>query len=334
MFKANSSYSVLSNKDLIMLLEKKYNIKNVNSFHLHRSFIGDVYFVKTDKKSYTMKIFKNDSLHNSNIENSVDVIDYLWEKGLPVPEIIKNIDNFKVTKILAPEGQREIVVTSYIDGELALESDNEIDKKIGEQSAKMRDIMTDYPNINRLQKIDEDELIDRFIKVMYKYFPNKDEEITFFKSYGEFLSKKIKELYSKYPQSIGFCHGDFHNGNIIKISDTEVKFIDFDACGIGCTLTDIATYCNEMDYFRFEKSKILATQKKLEVFLEKYSEIFSLSQYEIDSIPLFIALRHYELNATVPLNRVPIEGRHWLNDNWLKAQYSWLKEWQSIYHSI
>lgn len=79
---------------------------------------------------------------------------------------------------------------------------------------------------------------------------------------------------------------------------------------------DIAVYCDKTDYFNLDKTKILETQKTLNAFLEGYTNVFSLFQLEIDSIPLFIALRHYELNGTIPINRATIEGTHWLNDNW------------------
>lgn len=70
MFKANSSYSVLDNQDLILFLEEYYNIVEVDSFHLYRSFIGDVYIVKTKLQSYVMKIYKHDAFNNRNLNLS------------------------------------------------------------------------------------------------------------------------------------------------------------------------------------------------------------------------------------------------------------------------
>lgn len=335
MFKASCCYSVLSNKDLVMLLDEYYNIKNIKSLHLHRAFIGDVYFIEDHKQSYVMKIYKSLPLHTRNAQNSSDVIEYLRENGINVPKVLKNKNKLNSTTILAPEGEREVVVTSFIDGKTISESyNNEIHRIIGKQAAQIRSVMKDYPFLDKLIKIDEDYLINNFLKIMNKYFPKKEEKISFFKSYGEILSKKIKELYIKQPQCIGFCHGDFHNGNIIKTLTDGVAFFDFDACGIGCNMLDIAVYCDKTDYFNLDKTKILQTKKTLEVFLEGYTNVFPLSQLEIDSIPLFIALRHYELNATIPINRAPIEGAHWLNDNWVDEQYAWLKEWYEIYHAI
>ena len=329
MFKASSSYSVLNNQDLIVFLEKYYRIIDIDSLHLHRSFIGDVYIIKTKEHSYVMKIFKHDALHNSNIENSVKVMDFLYNKGVSVPEVINNVRRHQITTLLAPEGERDVVVTSYISGELTPNLD---DETIAAQLAEIRKAMKDYPVLNELHQLDVDEMINRFIEIMNEYYPDKDEEVEFFRSYGAYLSKKIKELNVKYPESIGFCHGDFHTGNIIKTSDSEVTFIDFDACTIGSILMDIATYCNQMDYFNFDASKLGDTFRKVEIFTKSYSDTYSLSQEEIEAIPLYIALRHYELNATVPLHRVPVEGKHWLNDNWLESQYTWLKKWQKIHH--
>lgn len=334
MFEASCSYSVLSDNDLTILLDEYYNIKNVKSIHLHRAFIGDVYFIEDDKQSYVMKIYKSLPLQKKNAENSTNVIEYLWEQGVDVPKVFKNINKLSTTTILAPEGEREVVITSFIDGKtIAVSCDNKIHKVIGRKLAQMRLAMKDYPFLDRIIKTDEDNLIDNFLKVMKQYFPNKEVEFKFFKSYGEIISKKVKELYSIKPQCIGFCHGDLHHGNIIKTLTDDVVFFDFDACGIGCNMFDIAVYCDKTDYFNLDKKKILETQKTLELFLEGYTNVFQLSQLEIDSIPLFIALRHYELNATIPINRAPIEGSHWLNDDWIDSQYAWLKEWFEIYHA-
>lgn len=329
MFKANCSYSVLNNQDLLLFLKEYYNIVEVDSFHLHRSFIGDVYIVKTKLRSYIMKIFKHDAFNNNNIKNSTSVMEFLYQKGLSVPQVIRNVNHLQVTSLLAPEGVREVVVTSYIAGVSTPQLD---DEKIASQSALIRKAMTEYPTLDQLHQLDVDELINRFITVLYEYYPDNIEEIGFFKTYGAFLAENIKELQVKYPESIGFCHGDFHTGNIIKTSDSDVSFIDFDACGLGCILMDIATYCNQMDYFKFDASKLGDTFRKVEVFTKSYSDVYPLSQEEIEAIPLFVALRHYELNATVPLHRVPVEGKHWLNDNWLESQYTWLKKWQRLHH--
>lgn len=335
MFKAGCCYSVLSNSELIMLLDEYYNIKNIKSLHLHRSFIGDVYLIEDDRQSYVMKIYKSLPLHKKNAVNSTDIIDYLWENGITVPKVFKNKNKCKTTTILAPEGEREVVITSFIEGKTISQSyNNDLHRIIGRQAAQMRSVMKDYPFLDRLIKIDEDYLIDNFLKVMNKYFPNKEVEISFFKNYGGILSQKIKELNSKHPQCIGFCHGDFHDGNMIKTLADGVAFFDFDACGIGCNMLDIAVYCDKTDYFNLDKKNVLETQKTLEVFLDGYTNLFPVSQIEIDSIPLFIALRHYELNATIPIDRAPIEGTHWLNDNWVDAQYKWLKAWYEIYHAI
>ena len=256
-------------------------------------------------------------------------MDFLYQNGLSVPQVIRNVNQDQVTPLLAPEGVREVVVTVYILGVSAAQLD---DKEIATQSALIRKVMKDYPTLDKLHQLDVDELINRFITVLYEYYPDKLEEIEFFKTYGAFLADKIKELQVKYPESIGFCHGDFHPGNIIKMSAAEVCFIDFDACGLGCVLMDIATYCNQMDYFKFDASKLGDTFRTVEVFTKSYSDDYPLSQDEIEAIPLFIALRHYELNATVPIYRVPVEGQYWLNDNWLESQYIWLKKWQRLHH--
>lgn len=196
MFRVGCCYSVLNNNELVKLLEEYYNIKNIKALHLYRAFIGDVYFIEDDKQSYVMKIYKSSPLHKKNAENGTNVMEYLWEKGISVPKVFKNRDKLNITTILAPEGERQVIVSSFIEGKAAsISYNNEIHKNTGMQLAQMRSAMEDYPFLDRLIKIDEDYLIDNFLKVMNKYFPKKKIEISFLKGYGEIISSKIKELY-------------------------------------------------------------------------------------------------------------------------------------------
>jgi Ser/Thr protein kinase RdoA (MazF antagonist) len=148
-----------------------------------------VYFIEDDKQSYVMKIYKSIPLHKKNAQNSADVMEYLLEKGIRVPKVFKNKNKLNTTTIIAPEGEREVVIVSFIDGKSESYNDD-IHRIIGKQSAQMRSVMKDYPFLDRLIKIDEDYIIDNFLKVMNKYFPNKKAEINFLRIMEKYYQKK------------------------------------------------------------------------------------------------------------------------------------------------
>lgn len=81
----------------------------------------------------------------------------------------------------------------------------------------------------------------------------------------------------------GLIHADLVRENIL-VDDGEVQFIDFDDCGFGFRMFDIATALikniHELDFGALQKA-----------LLAGYASVRALSEFEIDALPLFLTLR-------------------------------------------
>jgi Ser/Thr protein kinase RdoA (MazF antagonist) len=79
--------------------------------------------------------------------------------------------------------------------------------------------------------------------------------------------------------AFGFVHADIAPSNALVAADGSLTLIDFDLCGLGWRVMDIASYLNEIEYWRMGALE--------GVFLEGYTCVRPLSDADLALLPLF-----------------------------------------------
>jgi len=95
--------------------------------------------------------------------------------------------------------------------------------------------------------------------------------------------KKIEQYKSKNPHKFSLIHADLHFGNIVWKKDEPIP-IDFDDCGFGFQMYDLAITLGSLTYL-FKLSKKKAKQPFIEFFFEGYSSIQDLSKEDLEILP-------------------------------------------------
>ncbi len=142
-----------------------------------------------------------------------------------------------------------------------------------------------------------------------------------FKEYGDLLWKRVEGL----PK--GFCHGDYHTGNMLLNTRGQYVLFDFDAAAYAFPIFDIAVICDMTDYFSFSEQGFYETSQVLERFLIGYREYNFIRDEEINSVYDFIAIRHFEVQATIIENL----GYSCVDEKFIDDQYIWLMQWDKLY---
>lgn len=286
----------------------KYHYGNdFEKINLIRDWIGQVYEVKDENQRYIAKIFRKE--HTKQALQSIEIMAYLKDNNFPVPSIISTIKGSKYFSY----NDQIVVMYEYIAGKDMDTSTNLF--TIGKQSGWMRKLMECYPG--EVAKHGYNFFINRYLNIMkMKEYPgiNKFDEL------GNYLWEKVKDL------PYGFIHGDLHAGNMFQ-NENEIVFFDFDACAITSPIYDIATACDATDYFdlsadNFEDGYI-QIQKNVQEFLRGYENYFKLSKEEENAIYIFVAIRHFDIQATIIESR----GLDCVNEQFLDEQYLWLEKW-------
>ena len=86
---------------------------------------------------------------------------------------------------------------------------------------------------------------------------------------------------------------------------------------------DVMVMCDMTDYFRLKKPDIAKTEKVYERFLSAYCERRALSLAERRSFHDWVAIRHFQLQATI----LEIHGVDCIDNKFIDAQLEWLKSW-------
>ena len=122
--------------------------------------------------------------------------------------------------------------------------------------------------------------------------PLEDGKEFFGKNFSTLVQcrKMAKQKISRYekanPQSLFMIHADLHFGNMVW-QDYRPIPIDFDDCGVGCFLYDIAVtfYAGGPPFKKLTKKQRLGRVNSL---LDSYNKVRTLSDREVELIDYYI----------------------------------------------
>lgn len=97
--------------------------------------------------------------------------------------------------------------------------------------------------------------------------------------------------FGKSPSRYGLIHSDLRLANLL-VEGNKIKVIDFDDCGYGWYLHDLATSLSFIEHKPYVPALI-------ESWLKGYRKVRSLSKEEEQEIPTFIMMRRLQLVAWV-----------------------------------
>jgi hypothetical protein len=137
------------------------------------------------------------------------------------------------------------------------------------------------------------------------------------------LGKVLWQNMANLPE--GFCHGDLHTGNMILNERNEYVLFDFDVCALAYPLIDVATPCDASNFNVFDEAAYDRTARVFDRFYRGYSQARVLTEAEISALYDFIAIRHYEIIATI----VETRGET-LDTAFMDEQYGWLMDWKNL----
>jgi Ser/Thr protein kinase RdoA (MazF antagonist) len=271
------------------------------------------YSAESDNKKYLLKIVKPNFLDTAI--QSTEIMNYLSESGFPVPRIIPTADG----KLYDFSEGRMFLLFEFIEGREP--EPGEKIEEIGELTGRLHNIMENH--IDNLPIREKPFFIDRYIELLRrKKYP--EQKILEFIQYGNELWERVKEL----PRS--YCHGDLHRGNLLITSSNQIYFLDFDTSCIAAPVFDIMVMCDTTDYFNFKQEGYAITKQIFERFLKGYQKYRSLSDKEYAAFYDFIAIRHYQLQATI----LEIYGLDCVDEVFINQQLEWLRQWRELCEKI
>lgn len=309
---------------ILDLINRSYGIKG-HKMYLHRSSGGKIYFIESSGMKTVFKLYRN--IHNQDALQTIDIVTHLSRHGYPVVPIWRtNQGESYITIDIQGEENCVGILFKFIEGvsSFPLKSINEGNmleiypdlRLLGQQVGKLHRLMKNFED--RLLSRDKRYYIDRFTSLLRRDSYDEKKVIEL-EQYGEVLWNSIQKL------PIGFCHGDIHTGNMIRTPNKDYVILDWDMAARSHSVIDVSIMCDATDFNTFAERSYDDTSRMLEIFNTGYSKERSLSDEEVYALYDFIAIRHYDLIATIV-----ITNQENIMHDFIDEQFDWLMRWSAL----
>ncbi len=291
-------------KDILIL---NYGIESASLEFLREG--GCHTYAVNGKNKYLLKVIG--SAFSDTARQSVSIMRYLEKNGFPVPKTILTKSGETIFETEIESEKKLIVLMEFIDGD-----EPELEKyasEVGGLVGRFHQLMEKYPE--KIVPKSKEFFIGRYLDFLRK---KNYPRIAEYEELGERLWDKVKNL------SLGNCHGDLHRGNLLQKPDGQIFLVDFDTACRAPVMFDVMVMCDMTDYFNLKNEDIKLTKEVYQKFLSGYSGYHELSREEILSFPYWVAIRHFQLQATI----LEIYGINCIDEGFIDGQLYWLNKWK------
>src|SRR5690606_6816512 len=192
----------------------------------------------------------------------------------PLPDRHKNF----IQSINAPEGLRYLVVFSFAEGQKMRFMSNDTCFAIGVLMAQFH-TLTENLSIDRVH-YDPNILLNESYDLLVQYFSQQLPEMKYLKQMGMEITKTFNDNLSSFRQ--GVVHLDLWYDNMSVNEENEITIFDFDCCGNGPLILDVAYFCKQLFFIETDKE---IYESKVESFLDGYQSVKRISKSELNVIP-------------------------------------------------
>jgi Ser/Thr protein kinase RdoA (MazF antagonist) len=278
------SKSFLSTSYLASVVENEYGLE-LAGCQLVTATVRDVYLITSSGANHILYIYRHNHRSFEEVLSEWLFVDHLNSHGVPVSPAVRAKSDELVLTLDAPEGERHIVLTSFISGSnLRQRSSPEILESYARIVAQIHLLADDMPNKEWSRPVvDPQELIRRAVRAFRTELPDLDQDYQFLQECAERITPWLSTLPRKDPY-FGMVHGDVIRANGLVTDSGSVSILDFDFCGPGWRVYDVATFLNVIRGLPDEEESEKA-------FLRGYESERPMSPEEHSLIPVFEVAR-------------------------------------------
>jgi Ser/Thr protein kinase RdoA (MazF antagonist) len=318
------TYSILSVEALITDLLTNYEIETPTDCRFLQLGLNDTFIVNSQGAKYILRVYRKDWRSLTDINYELEALQHLQQAGIAVSVPIMRKDGKFIGAVVAPEGLRYMVLFTYAPGK---PPDYEAEKEqeaylYGKAVAKIHAATDTFQSSHDRFTIDLDYLLDLPMRSIQSFLDRRPEDWEYLTRLADRLRRKVQDS----PQNsldLGFCHGDFHTGNVHIDLNRQLTFFDFDCCGISWRSYDIAVF-----WWGAQSSKQDAEMWSF--FRSGYIEERHLSDLDLQATKYFVAIRHF-WSMGINANNGYDWGFSWATDRYFDRQIKFFREWETEY---
>jgi Ser/Thr protein kinase RdoA (MazF antagonist) len=313
--------SILAIQDIAQFVGEHYQLPTAQGKIL-RTGINHSYLITSKEDKFVFRVYSYQWRSSAEILEEIRLINQLKAAGMSVSYPILDKQKQYIQEINAPEGLRYGVLFSFAEGKKIRNLTVEHSHQIGVQMARMHQATADQ-SIDRVT-YDANALTQIPYQRAKAHFAESLEEMQFVKQAG----KAIKLLFDKCDADklrSGVVHLDMWYDNMHVDESAHVTLFDFDFCGNGWLLLDVAYAVMQIFHTEPDKEKFEA---KLKHFYAGYEQLIPLSPEEKALLPM-AGLSIWIFYLGVQSQRHDNWSNIFLSENYLKRYLDMVKSWLS-----
>ncbi|MBF0197250.1 MAG: phosphotransferase [Planctomycetes bacterium] len=327
--------SIISPSTLVYKLAHEFALNaDVLSCQLWHRGVHDTYRIKTHLGERFLKVYRSNIRKRSEVQSEIELTRVLADAGLPVSVPFKTKDGNDLFCINAPEGPRCCVLFSLAEGR-ALSGDNNDDRiniLLGKCIAEIHTHWDSYDNDFDRWRLDHVQLIEKPIEMLNNKSAWFEADLDYVNEIAQAIVPKLANSFPLSKPEFGLCHGDFYLGNICFAEDGAPTLFDFDFCGLGWRVYDISLYVSAYGW-GCEPKMVEKRERRKESFIKGYSEVRTMSDWELSSIEFFTVCRRIFNLGYIYSQFSDLWGGDTLKLN-VTGELRLLKEWIEFYEPL
>lgn len=321
------TYSLVAPDALLQVIAHTYPLSEFVSCRLYRVSWNSTYLLSARHAKFVVRVYGADWHSRSAIDYELQLLCHLAASGCGVAAPLARTDSTFLTPIAAPEGTRYIAVFPHAPGIVPAPfplGDASQSVYFGRALAELHRAAQSFtPSATRLAHTTA-TIIDKPLDTLQPFLTHRPADWKYLRHVASVVRERLD--HNAHQLTWGVIHADPFSANATLDKDNQVTWYDFDLCGPGWHLSDVADgYASAMGQERSTEDKEAVWQS----FLHGYRSIRDLPEEHLTLIPVLLAARtiyFMSLNARKGL----IKGfEYWGSDeffdDWLKLTHSWME---------
>lgn len=275
-------HAIISAEAVLAAAERAYALDGPLTCELWRAGLNDTYLLSAGGAPHIARVY-GVRRSTSDIAYELELLAHLAAKGVAVSAPIPGKDGAVMYPLHALEGRRYLVLFTFAEGKTLSRASEEHQYLAGRMAAAIHAASDDFSSLFDRPRLDLGFLTDRPLAAIRPLLTHHPEDQNFLEGLAAELHTRVEEA-ARGGLDWGACHGDFEVKNMHLGADRRLTTFDFDMCGPGWRLYDLApAYGSAM---RQKKPAIWDS------FLRGYNQTRTLTTADLASLPVFYALRY------------------------------------------
>ena len=278
-------YSTLSPQALIQGVLVEYELGKIDRCLFWHRGLSDIYLVDTDTKPYILKISHHHWRTESDVKFELEFLDFLHHHDLPVAHPLKTKSDKLFVTVRAVEGDRYAALFPFAPGEVP-QGDLSIEQGeiMGKTLSKLHQASLTFKNETERHPLNLEYLLDRSLDIIEPYLCDRQQDLSYLLNTAAEIRQKLSCLRSESPLW-SVCWGDPHSGNVHFTDDNQITLFDFDQCGYGWRIFDLAKFLQV-------SSGAGINRRVRDAFFRGYQKIQPLTEAETSCLQALTKMAH------------------------------------------